>query len=105
MDFRQAEAVVGSAIADLLAMHACKGNLDFLPAAEVIRNIDRPAFCIIGCRTGIAVVEHIHEHRGGAVIAIQPERDALISTPVLSHPGVNGSILKVMHEASVRDNI
>src|SRR5205809_1006605 len=41
--FGQTEAVIWCAVADLLASHACKRELDLLPAGEVVLKRDTPS--------------------------------------------------------------
>jgi hypothetical protein len=105
VDLGQAEAVVGRAVADLLAVEVDEGELDLPPAAEVVDHVDRPALGVVRRGAGVAIVEHVDEEGRAAVIAVEPERKPLVSAPVLRDPGVEGRVLEVVDKAGVRDDI
>src|SRR5690606_20480640 len=83
----QVEAVVGSAVANLLAAEIGKRDLQIAPAGKIVVNLVGPALGVIAARVGVAVVEKIDVERAAAFPAIEPERDALIGAPVARRPG------------------
>ncbi len=101
----QAEAVVGRAVADLLAGQARERDLDLLPAAEVVREAGRPALGVVLDRAGVAVVEHVHEQGRAAVVAMQPEGDPRVGAPVLGDPRVDRAVLEGVGEAREGDDV
>ena len=105
VDFGQAQAIVGCAIADLFAAQVGKGDLDLAPAAKVILQIHRPALGVIFGGAGVAVVKHVNKEGGVAVVAVEPEGEAGIGAPVLRHPLVDGGVFKAVGKAGKRDDV
>ena len=101
----QAEAVIGRTVADLLAGHAGKRDLDQLPAGEVVLESDGPALGIVPGRAGVAIVEHVHEQVGAGARAVEVEGDAGVGAPVLGDPGRGPGVLKGVGDAGPRHDV
>ena len=98
MHRRQREAIVGRAVADILARKVGKGNLHQFPARGVVGKGDGVALSVVAWQRGVvAIVDHVDKQAGAAALAVEPEGDAFVGAPVLGDPLRGIGILKAVN--------
>ncbi len=99
MDLLQREAVVGRAVADLLAVEVLEGQFHKLPAFKVVGDVNAPALGVVPGGVGRAVFLHIHKEGAAGGVAIEPHAQAHIAAPILADPLVPGLVHEGVGEA------
>ena len=67
-------------------MEIRKRNLNELPSGKVVGDVYTPPFGIVAGRARVAVVEDVYKQHAAGVVAIEPEANALVATPILREP-------------------